>query len=408
VETALQRLRSGSWLTRRLVVFAGSAGLACTAASLLWLFAMASGTVDAAGRPLGTDFSSFWSAGKLALAGAAPAAYDWATLQAFQEKTHGVDLFYPWSYPPLFLAVAALIATMPYVPALLLWQATSLAAALAALRAISGAPPFLLAGLGCPIVLVCLGHGQTGFLTAALLTGGVLCLPRREALAGVLFGLLAYKPQFGLLIPLVLIAGGHWRAFAAAGATVLAGIGLTLALWGWPVWQAFLDSLALTRTIVFEAGDTGFEKFQSVFAWLRLWGAPTSAAYLGQAIATAAAAAGCLWAWRREVGSRLKGAALLVATLLSTPYVLDYDLIVLGMALALLAAHGLEHGFRPWEKTILALAWLLPTGGRGLAMLLPLPVGFVALAGVFALILARVRAASRSEGRAYRGALRAA
>ena len=68
-------------------------------------------------------------------------------------------------------------------------------------------------------MLVCLGHGQTGFLTAALLTGGVLCLERREALAGILFGLLAYKPQFGLLIPLVLVAGGYWRAIAAAGAT---------------------------------------------------------------------------------------------------------------------------------------------------------------------------------------------
>ena len=76
-------------------------------------------------------------------------------------------------------------------------------------------------------MLVCLGHGQTGFLTGALLAGGVLALPRHEILAGVFFGLLAYKPQFGLLIPFVLLAGGYWRAIAAATATVLASVAVT-------------------------------------------------------------------------------------------------------------------------------------------------------------------------------------
>ena len=397
MQTALHRLASGTWLTQRVVLFAGMAGLASAAASLAWLFATANGTIDATGRPLGTDFSSFWTAGRLALAGHASSAYHWATLEALQAQTHGVDLFFPWSYPPMFLAVAALVALLPYVPALIAWQAATLAAAVAALRAISPAPLLLVAGLGYPIVLVCLGHGQTGFLTAALLTGGVLCLERREALAGILFGLLAYKPQFGLLIPLVLVAGGYWRAIAAAGATVLAGVGLTWALWGWPVWQAFVDSMTLTRSIVFEGGSTGFEKFQSAFAWARLWGGSATAAYLLQAVVTTGAAAACLWIWRQNVGFRLKGAALLTATLLSTPYVLDYDLTVLGMALALLVAHGLEHGFRPWEKTVFALAWLLPSGGRGIAMLLPLPVGFAVLAMVFGLILARVRAERHNE-----------
>src|SRR5438105_147271 len=76
------------------------------------------------------------------------------------------------------------------------------------------------------------GHGQNGFLTATLLGGGLIFLERRPILAGVLLGLLAYKPQFGLLIPLVLLATGRWTAIAAATVTVLSACSATLIVFG--------------------------------------------------------------------------------------------------------------------------------------------------------------------------------
>ena len=236
-----------------------------------------------------------------------------------QKQTHGIDDFFPWSYPPSFLLVAAAVAALPYVPALIVWQGASMLAALAAFRAILPQPHALLFAFGFPGVLVCVGHGQTGFLTAALLAGGVLALPRHEIWAGVLFGLLAYKPQFGLLIPFVLLAGGHWRAIASATATVLATVAVTTAMWGWPVWQAFFDSIPLTQKVVFETGNTGFEKFQSIFAWVGLWGGPLQLSYGLQGIVTLFALASIVWIWRSPVSHRLKGAALLtgVAALLA-------------------------------------------------------------------------------------------
>lgn len=386
------RFASGTWLTPPLMTFAAGAMVAGTAIALALLFFTATGTLDRFGRPLGTDFSSFWTAGRMALEGHAAQAYDWAQHLAMQKRTHGTDMFFPWSYPPVFLLVAAAVAALPYVPALLAWQAASLLAALAAFRAILPQPGALLFAFGFPAVLICLGHGQTGFLTAALLTGGILALPRSEVMAGVLFGLLAYKPQFGLLLPFVLAVGGYWRAIAAAALTVLASVGVTFALWGFPVWQAFLDWLPLTQRIVFEAGDTGFEKFQSIFAWVRLWGGPLALAYALQGLVTLGALVACVWIWRSGADHRLKGAALLTGVLLSSPYVLDYDLVAFGMALALLAAHGLERGFHPWEKTALALAWFAPVAAREVARLSYLPLGFVMLAAVFVLILLRVRA----------------
>src|SRR4051812_38285636 len=114
-----ERWRDGTWLTPPLMAVAGWGMVAGTAAALLPLFISATGTLDFMGRPLGTDFSSFWTAGRLALDGQASQAYDWRTHYAMQRATHGVDMFFPWSYPPIFLLVAAAVALLPYVPALL-------------------------------------------------------------------------------------------------------------------------------------------------------------------------------------------------------------------------------------------------------------------------------------------------
>jgi hypothetical protein len=388
---AIERYATGAWLTPPLITFTAVMMIAGTVVALGYLLVTAHGTVDAYGRPLGTDFSSFWTAGRMALEGRAAAAYDWPVHFAFQQKTHGVDLFFPWSYPPIFLVVAAALASLPYLLSLLVWQGATLLASLATLRAIVPGGRAVLLGLGFPAVLVCLGHGQTGFLTAALLAGGLVALPRHDIVAGILFGLLAYKPQFGLLLPFALAATGQWRTIAVAAATVLATIGVAYAVWGWPVWQAFLDSLPLTRTIVLEPDTTTFEKFQSAFAWMRLWGLSLPVAYSLQALVTGGALIGCIWIWRSGIAFRLKAAALLVATLLSSPYVLDYDFVVLGMALAFFVAEGLEAGFRRWEKTVLALVWIAPVAAREIAKLMYLPLGFLALVAVFLLIVMRVR-----------------
>jgi hypothetical protein len=370
------------------MTFTAVAMLTGTALALGFLFATAHGTVDRFDRPLGTDFSSFWTAGRMALDGHAALAYDWQAHWAMQRQTHGIDLFYPWSYPPVFLLVAAALAALPYVPALVVWQVTSLLAALAVFRRILPQPGALPFALGFPCVLVCFGDGQTGFLTAALLGGGVVALPRRQALAGVLFGLLIYKPQFGLLIPFVLAAAGYWRAIAAATVTALLFIGATLVLWGWPVWHAFLVSIPLTGSIVLEAGNTGFGKFQSIFSWVRLVGGPLPLAYGAQAVVTLAVLGACVWMWRGPVSFRLKGAALLTGALLSSPYIFDYDFIAFGLALALVVAHGFERGFDPWEKTVLALGWLSPCLDRPIGEL-GVPLGFLSLAAIFLLVVKR-------------------
>ena len=234
-----------------------------------------------------------------------------------------------------------------------------------------------------------LGQGHNGFLTAALI-GAALCqLDRRPILAGVLIGCLAYKPQFGLLIPLVLIASGRWRVFAAAAATVaLLALAVTFAF-GIEVWTAFLASTKFTRTVVLEQGGTGWYKIQSVFSWVRIWGGGVALAYALQGAVTLLVAAALVWLWRSAAAYPLKAAALIIGCVLATPYSLDYDLMLLAPAIAYLALDGWQRGFGPYEKTVLAALWIVPLVARSVPELTYVPLAVPLMLLTFGLLLHR-------------------
>jgi len=249
---------------------------------------------------------------------------------------------------------------------------------------------WLLLALAFPAVLINVGHGQNGFLTAALMGGALVLLDRRPIVAGMLFGLLVYKPQYGLLLPVVLGVSGRWKCFAAAAVTVVALTAATTLTFGASVWQAFLDSTQFTRTVVLEQGNTGWYKIQSIFAWARMWGAPISYAYALQGAAIVALAALLARLWRSNAAPYpLQAAALCVATILATPYSFDYDMMLLAPAIAFVAVDGLHRGFAPWEKTLLAVLWLTPLVARSVTHLSLVPLGVPVMIVAFVLILRR-------------------
>ena len=382
-------LASGDWIDTRVRAYSWIL-VALAVAGIVILGATSDGLNDYLGRPLGTDFSNIYAAGKHVLDGK-PAAPFTPELQHLMEKRifGPTTPFYGWHYPPVFLAVAALLALLPYLPALIVWQAATLALYLKTIVAIAADRRAWLLGLAFPAVFINIGHGHNGFLTAALFGGGLLLLERREVLAGIVLGLLCYKPQFGILIPFALAAGRYWQAFMTASATVLALVAASWFVFGPETWAAFRDSLAFTQTVVLEEGGTGFHKIQSLFAALRAWHAPLSLAYAAQALLALAVAATIIVIWRRGGALAPKAAALLSGALLVTPYALDYDLMVMAPAIAFLAAHGVARGFLPWEKTALAAIFIAPLVTRAVAEYTRLPIGLVALAALFLLSVRR-------------------
>jgi hypothetical protein len=386
-----QAFRTGNWLTRARARGYSLMLLAFCALAMVGWIAASDGLIDRNGKPIGTDFSNVYAAGMLTWQGRPAAAYEPA-LQHAAEKAifDGRDVpFFGWHYPPFFFAVAFLVASLPYAWGLALWLISSFACYLAAIRAILPRAETLLIAAAFPAVFVNVGHGQNGFVTAALLGGALHWLDRKPWIAGILIGLLAYKPQFGVLIPLALLAGQRWSCIAAATVTIAGLIAISLLTLGDGVWHAFAGSMSFTQTIVLEQGGTGWEKIQSVFSAARNFGADVRTAYEIQGALALMLAASLAWLWQSNAAFELKAAALAIASLLATPYVLDYDLVVLAVAIAYLSRYGLRCGFQGYEISVLAAAWIAPLISRGVAGSTGIPLGLIVMLVLYGLLVRR-------------------
>jgi arabinofuranan 3-O-arabinosyltransferase len=345
-----------------------------------WIF-------DANGLGIPTDFVNVWSAGKLVLDGHPALAYDWDIQKQVQVAVLGQS--YPgnfaWHYPPPFLLVASLLALFPYAVAYIGWAAISLVPYLAVMRAIVGRPFGLLLGAAFPVVLINALVGQNGFLTASLIGGTLYLLPTRPLLSGICLGLLSYKPQYGLLFPLLLIAASQWKVFVTAGVVALA---MALASWlafGTESWQAFFHWMPMFSQAFLTEGRAPWGKMQSIFAVVRYFGGSEPLGWVLQWIMSGAVAILLALMWRSRVSYPLKAAALAAGTLLITPYLFLYDLMVLAIPVAFLVRIGLARGFERHELPALGLA-------AALLFFYPLvgaPTGFVATLIVSALIARR-------------------
>jgi arabinofuranan 3-O-arabinosyltransferase len=306
---------------------------------------------DAQGQPVANDFVNVWAAGQLTLDDDPAAAYDWPLHKAAEQRAVGHDFanYYGWHYPPTFLFAAAALATLPYLTAMIVWLAVTLGAYVAAMIGILGdvlgRRTSALVALGFPAALWNVTAGQNGFLTAALIGGTLGLLERHPVFAGICLGLLTYKPQFGLLFPIVLIADRRWLTVAIAATVAIGLAGLSWLVFGSASWTAFAHWMPITSHIVLGEGHADFSRLQSVFGSIRAHGGSEPLAWTVQTLWSLALAAGTVWLWRNGAAFDLKAAGLAAGTLLATPYLYMYDLTALAIAFAFLLRYALARGF---------------------------------------------------------------
>jgi arabinofuranan 3-O-arabinosyltransferase len=353
-----------------------------------WIF-------DEKGLGIPTDFANVWSAGRLVLDGHPAWAYDWGIQKQVQVTLLGQSYEgnFAWHYPPPFLLVASLLAHFPYAVAFIGWALVSLVPYLAMMRAIVGRPVGLLLALAVPMAFSNVLVGQNGFLTAALIGGTLYLMPVRPILSGICLGLLSYKPQYGLLFPLVLIAASQWTVFFTAAVVAVA---MALASWlafGTESWQAFFHWMPMFSQAFLTEGRAPWWKMQSLFALVRTFGGTEQLAWIFHWIFAVAVAVVLALMWRSRLRYSLKAAALATGTLLTTPYLFMYDMMVLAIPVAFLVRIGLSSGFRRYELPALACACAMITG----FILTGMPLGFGATLIVAGLILRRASLWRRSE-----------
>lgn len=349
---------------------------------------------------LGTDWAVFWGAIRSMLDGNLPLIMDGDRFTAFLNDQLRdwltVPLAYrPWFYPPSFLVLLLPFAPLGFVGSYVAFQIVSAALLAAALLIGADRPDrarwVTLAVLLSPAAAITVTDGQCSFLVAALFVAGFRALPQRPLLGGALLGLLSFKPQFAVLIPVALIAGGCWRALLATALSALALAAASALIFGLDIWIWWLPKLIENLL----SGDPKWATYgriwgHSVWACAKLLGAGDGVASALQAAAVVVAVAVTALAFRVSRAPDLRLAILLAATILAAPHSGPYDAVLLVVALALwFASFTAPPGPLPW--LVATAIWLVPLASPAVYVEAGrfAPVAVLAMIGLIFLALRR-------------------
>ena len=360
-------LRPGGWagsfvqLDPRLLYPAFSLALTVP---FLWLYYRPAGhALDVTGHQIGRDFINVWAGPQLAFSGRLDTLFDLQAYHAALGTLFGQPVpFHNWGYPLFTLPAFWPLAQLPYLAALAVWTvglfagfAAVTAAAVDKRRRLLAVVLLLLA----PASLLNIAGGQNGFLSAALFLGGILWIDRRPVAAGILFGLLTFKPHLGIALPFVLVTLGAWRVIASATVTAAALLASSLVVFGIEPWRQYLEVTSAYQVLLLESFVGYYTVMMtSVLTGARTFGASYSVALALQVAVTLPVLAAACWAVRRTSDPCRRAFVLAAAAPLLTPYAFNYDLTALSAVLVWMLCGRLP--LRPGWGIVCLLAWTAP------------------------------------------------
>ena len=351
--------------------------------------------------PFCVDFGLFYTAGKMTLQGQIANIFQVDVHHALLEQIlHTVLPFYlPWLYPPTFLLLIAPLAALPFRLALVVWLTLTIAlAGFSFYRMLPKRKELAFLLFGFPGFMMNLRWGQNGFLSAGLLGFGIAFLDDNPILSGICFGLMAYKPQFAVLVFLVLLLSGKWKVFLWACISALGAILISVVCFGTQVWMNFFESLLSSSSAIF--GDkliSIVSVIVSPYIIFRLSGCGSQWSTIIQGVFSVLALASTVWVWRKSGNRALKGAMLVLCIPLATSYFMQYDLVLLGIPLVLLAYDCFENGYRKAEMGLLALLWIMPGINWPIVQLTYIQICPFVLIAVVLMILLRVKRERKNQ-----------
>jgi len=312
------------------------------------------------------DFLVFHAAARAFFEGKLALIYDVDAFTRYQTENYSeliasTTLFRPFLYPPTWLLMLLPFGLMAAVRAYAVFMSVTAVAA----TAMEGRRNLWdwLAVITSPAAVWVVLAGQNTFFSLALLYGGLRLLDRAPAAAGLLLGLLSYKPQILVLVPLALLAARQWQALAWTLGTAATLSLASAVLFGFDLWLAFFDMVreAGSPQIADQMFGRIFMQMTTLLAAARILGLPPAVAGAIQ-LAGALLAIAAVWhAFRHHGSSNARTAVLVTATFLISPYTLNYDLLLLMPVVAALFRQASVRGLYPGERLIDVALWLIPT-----------------------------------------------
>ena len=341
---------------------------------------------------VGGDFVAFWAAARETLNGDLVGLYAPDGLYlAFQEhRPEAVVDGLTWQYPPHASLLFSPIGYLPFELAYAAWCALGLGFFTWVLTKSDVRGRALIAILATVPVLIVLNTGQNALFTAGLLMLAVFNVKQKPVLAGVAAAVLTLKPQLGILIPVFFIAGGHWRAFIAAGVGSLLIWGGSVFALGKETWFAFFEFIGVVSGSVTD-GNMPLYKMLNVYAAARLAAIPESIATILAGLSYLAATAIVVWVCRKTSNPKWRYGILASATLLTAPYSMYYELVLLVPAIWFVVEQGHQAKWLKWERESVAALLLLTLVLPGPATQIGASFCFLASAFAAVTIFRRVR-----------------
>jgi hypothetical protein len=357
-----------SWLNARRLR-AQAIGLAiCLWGVYAWVLAVP-GLRDRNHLIKGTDFLHFYTLGALALAPRGGALYDMsAQAQVAAERApEAAHTAYLPLYGPQVSLVFAPFALLPYGAALVAWWLVTTFIYAICVRAIwktcshlhEYAGTVALAAFAYPAFFHLIAWGQTSALALACFTGAYLLMRReRWFAAGLVLGCLAFKPQLGLAAGCVFLLARSWRVI---GGALLAGVAQILVGWAYYGMQTMREYVRHTMEIpqvlaLLEPRMYQTHSLRTFWEMLVPWPSVALGLYVVSAVVVLALAT---WCWKSSQPLGLRYSALLLATVLVSPHLTVYDLVILAPALLLTADWLMANPYDRFHKTIAILCYLI-------------------------------------------------
>jgi len=359
--------------------------------------------IDHAGQPLGPDFMSFYAASKLALSHHVAEVWNTSAHEAAQNLTFHKKLGY-WAffYPPPYLVLCLPFGLFSYPVAVILWSVLNAGLVVWAARLWLNtmAPDFKcgwLPILAFPAIWMNMANGQNAGIMTSIWLLGAVCFPKRPIIAGLIWGLLIMKPQLAMALPFFLLASGRYKALLATGLSAALYLGLSL-VWIGPQGLANFIHVSQLASKTLDLGLVSHALMQSLYAALRQWGLTSTLSYLIQGLWDAAIVGmGMYWARGARANPFALCALMASASLMLSPFILDYDLLLCALPVSWLIYESIRSGFRPWEKIIAALIFILPFITRATASFVHLPLGPFILLALFICIGTRLSANKKAQ-----------
>lgn len=307
------------------------------------------------------DFNNLWFGSKLALEGHVDWLFEPDKYRAAMRDRISPDIpNHEWSYPPSLLLLGSPLAKLPELYAYILWTFGTVFALFLSVRTLKLPKTVTVAIILSPAVFYNSIYGQNGALIAALLIASLTLAPKKPVLAGICIGLLTVKPQFGILIPFILIASGNWKTIISASVTTIALVLITGFAYGFDTWSLFLSETQPLMKSIMEAPY--LQPYQinagTLFISMRAAGASLGLSYGVQMLASLTCLIYAIWIWRKnhQMDHKMRVAITCILIFLATPYAYTYDMVPIAVAIAIF------YHLRPEMKwaPLLGLAWLFP------------------------------------------------